>query len=192
MVDLSVISVQLVDLVKTALLPLLTLAFGFVAGRRSRSVTIATTLEKDWLNNIAESLAEFIELQYDVIWKRWRFRLLQLSLPLENRDLYSNDGLRYLQDACWEKTFRSDYLKTRLMLLLDQSDVNQSELIRAIERYAAHADLQNDSDDHGDKEKLYGIAAEIGERLRAREKGAIVAAGRRVLEAKRTAIRKTA
>ena len=166
----------------SVVLPFLALLFGFLAGQRSRSITVATTVEKDWLNSVAEDLAEFTELQYDIVWKRWRLKLVELTdLELRSRP-YENESFRYLQEALWKQTFRSDFLKTKLFLMLDDGDRLQAQLITAIEEYAGHADKQNQENESADKDSLFKIAAEVGDLLRVQKKSAFVAAGRRVLE----------
>ena len=170
-------------------LPFLALLFGFLTGQRSRSITVATTVEKDWLNTVAENLAEFIELQYDVVWKRWRLKDLELTDPEVRSQPYEKESFRYLQDELWKQTFRSDFLKTKLSLMLDDGDRFQGQLITAIEEYARHADRQDRENESANPGTVLRIASEIGDLLRVQNKSAIVTAGRRVLEAKRKAIR---
>ena len=174
------------------LLGLLSAVTGFLVGQRTRSVTIATTLERDWLNGIAVDLAEFIEVQYDVVWKRWRLQHLEISEPKDQPIRLRTKSLRYLQDACWEKTFRSDFLKTKLLLLLDEKDKTQGRLIEQIGKYASYADKQNEARDIRDPKVLYETAERIGIELRENVKASIVTAGRQVLDAKRRSIRKSA
>lgn len=96
-----------------------------------------------------------------------------------------------LQEASWKQTFRSDFLKSKLLLMLDDRDVLQEKLIRAIEEYAKHADTQNLQENRGDEKKLFKVAADIGYLLREKNKSLILNAGRRVLAAKREAIRRS-
>ena len=173
------------------LLPFFALLAGFLTGRRSRSIAVATTVEKDWLDTVAADLAEFIEVQYDIIWKRWRLRDLELTEPNARTRLYDKESFRDLQDAVWKQTFRSDLLKTKLCLMLDDDDPLQAELIRLLEQYALYADRQDREYQKADQAMIEKIANDLGQLLRVEHKPAIIAAGRRVLEAKREAIRKS-
>jgi len=172
-------------------LPLATLGAGFWAGRRGRSITVATTLDKEWLNAVADDLAEFTELQYDIIWKRWRLKLYELTAPESSSPTYDRDAFRLLQEASWKQTFRSDFLKSRLMLLLDDRDPLHLQLMNAIETYAAHADSQLAEDNLGTEERLSEVATSLGRRLRSREKVPLLALGRQVLRATRATIRRS-
>lgn len=96
-------------------LPFLALLFGFLTGQRSRSIAVATTVEKDWLNTVAEDLAEFIEVQYDVVWKRWRLKDLELTDPNARARPYDKESFRDLQDACWKQTFDRTFSKPNFL-----------------------------------------------------------------------------
>ena len=180
-----------IQIATAVILPVLAVIVGYFTGRRSRSITVATTVEKEWLNTVAEDLAEFIEVQYDIVWKRWRLKDLELTGGKEQSSPYDKESFRELQDACWKQTFRSDFLKTKLSLILDDTVPLQARLIQSVEEYSQHADLQDKAYEQADKNKLTQIAVEIGDLLRVQHKPAIVAAGRRVLEAKRKEIRKS-
>lgn len=175
------------------LFPLLALIAGYFAGKRGRSNAIATTVEKDWLDTVAEDLAEFTELQIDIVWKRWRIKILESTDPETSSHSYEKEGFRTLQEASWKQTFRSDFLKSKLLLLLDDSDVLQKKLIEAIDEYATYAPkmnnfLQNLEKDVPDESlKL----AEDFDLLLREKKPLILDAGRRVLAAKREAIRRS-
>lgn len=75
--------------------------------------------------------------------------------------------------------------------MLDDSDPLQAQLITSLEEYARHADRQDREYESADRAAITKIANEIGHLLRVQHKPALVAAGRRVLEAKRKAIRKS-
>ena len=172
----------------------MTLAFGFFAGRRGRSNAIATTVDKDWLDTVAEDLAEFTELQCDIIWKRWRLKVLEDTAPETSSQSYANEAFRTLQDASWKQTFRSDLLRTKLLLLLDnQNDVHRT-LIAAIDEYGKLAD-QHEAEQKSagracDPEKLRQLVADFDGRLRA-NKPRLLDAGRSVLADKRQEIRRS-
>jgi hypothetical protein len=125
--------------VATIFFSLITLIAGYFAGQRGRSNALATTVEKEWLNTVAADLAEFIELQIDIIWKRWRIKLLDDTNPETNSHSYEQEGFRDLQAAAWQQTFRSDLLKSKLLLMLDDRDFLQQQLIVEIEKYSKHA-----------------------------------------------------
>ncbi|MGZ5437244.1 MAG: hypothetical protein ACXWID_18310 [Pyrinomonadaceae bacterium] len=174
--------------------PVLTLLAGFFAGHRGRSNAIATTVEKDWLHTVAEDLAEFIELQIDIVWKRWRIKVIQGTTPETSSQSYQDEAFRILQEASWSRTFRSDLLKTKLILMLDDQDGLQEELIKTIDEYAKHApnlveDLKNLEKNVPEK-KLEDLCYRYDGLLREK-RPLILAAGRHVLAAKRAAIRKS-
>ena len=177
-----------------ALVTLVTLIVGYFVGQRGRSNAIATTVEKDWLQTVAEDLAEFIELQIDIVWKRWRIKVIEDTNAETNSGSYENEAFRILQEASWKQTFRSDLLKTKLLLMLDDLDLLQKKLIAAIEEYAKHAqeiakELQSLERNVPEKE-----LTELGhhyDRLLREKRPPILDAGRRVLAAKRVAIRKS-
>ncbi len=176
----------------TIVLPLIGVIAGYFAGQRGRSIAIATTVEKDWLHCVAEDLAEFIELQIDMIWKGWRIKVMEGTNPETSSHSYEKEAFRLVQDASWKQTFRSDFLKSKLLLMLDDRDVQQEKLIAAIEEYAKHAPdvakriktLTNNPDE------LFKVTNDFDQLLREK-KPMILNAGRRVLAAKRQAIRKS-
>lgn len=177
----------------TILFPLLALTTGYLAGKRGRSNAIATTVEKDWLDTVAEDLAEFTELQIDIVWKRWRIKILESTDPETSSQSYEKEGFRTLQEAAWKQTFRSDCLRSKLLLLLDDRDVLQNQLIEAIDEYAKYAPemttlLQRLGNDVPEK---WGELADEFDVLLRKKRPLILAAGRRVLAAKREAIRKS-
>ncbi len=178
----------------SVLLSLMGLAAGFLAGRRGRSNAIATTVERDWLDTVAEDLAEFTELQCDIIWKRWRLKVIEDTEPETSSQSYENEAFRALQDASWKQTFRSDLLRTKLLLLLDDQIDVQKTLIAAIDEYATHADqheaAQKASGRVCDPEKLRKLVADFDGLLR-KHKPDLLKAGRRVLADKREAIRRS-
>ena len=176
------------------LVTLVTLIVGYFVGQRGRSNAIATTVEKDWLHTVAEDLAEFMELQIDIVWKRWRITLIEGTNPETSSDSYQDEAFRVLQQASWDKTFRSDLLKTKLLLVLDDNDVLQKELIAAIDEYAKPAqdwanEIQNQEKNVPEK-KLTERGYHYDRLLRA-ERPRILGAGRSVLAAKRKSIRKS-
>ena len=183
-----------VQLGETILFPLAALIAGYFAGQRGRSNAIATTVEKDWLHTVAEDLAEFIELQIDIVWKRWRIKVIEGTNPETNSQSYENEAFRILQEASWKQTFRSDFLKSKLLLMLDDHDVLQAKLIAAIDEYAKPAPdiakrLQNLEKNVPEKELLkLGYDFDV---LLREKKPLILDAGRRVLAAKRKAIRRS-
>ena len=174
----------------TILLPLMALVAGYFAGQRGRSIAIATTVEKDWLNCVAEDLAEFIELQIDIVWKRWRIKVKASTDPETSSLSYEKESFRSLQDASWQQTFRSDLLKSKLLLMLDDRDVLQEQLIAAIDEYSKHAPEMTNRVKDLDKDASEQVANDF-DRLLREKKPFILNAGRRVLAAKRTAIRKS-
>jgi hypothetical protein len=172
------------------LVTLVTLIVGYFVGRRGRSNAIATTVEKDWLQTIAEDLAEFTELQIDIIWKRWRIKTYGGANAETGSGSYDKEAFRILEEASWKQTFRSDLLKTKLLLMLDDRDDLQKKLIAAIAKYAKHAqDWANELQTVPEKE-LTDRADHYDVLLRD-ERPLILDAGRRVLAAKRAAIRKS-
>jgi hypothetical protein len=175
------------------LFPLLTLVAGYLAGQRGRSNAIATTVERDWLHTVAEDLAEFIELQIDIVWKRWRIKVIEGTNPETSSQSYENEAFRLLQEASWKQTFRSDFLKSKLLLMLDDHDVLQEKLIAAIDEYAKPAPdmakrLQNLK--NVPEKALVKLGYDFDLLLREK-KPLILDAGRRVLTAKREAIRRS-
>ena len=176
------------------LLPLMALIAGYFAGQRGRSNAIATTVEKDWLHTVAEDLAEFTELQIDIVWKKWRIKVIEDTKPETSSQSYENEAFRIVQEAAWQQTFRSDLLKTKLLLMLDDRDQLQEKLIAAIDEYAKHAPAMNNELQSLAKSVSEAKLLEIGnryDRLLREEKPAILNAGRRVLAAKRAAIHKS-
>jgi hypothetical protein len=171
-----------------------TLIVGYFVGRRGRSNAIATTVEKDWLHTIAEDLAEFTELQIDIIWKRWRLRDFERTNPKTSSGPYDKEAYSVLEESSWTRTFRSDLLKTKLLLMLDDSDALQEKLIKTIEEYAQPA--QDWAKELGKLEKTLP-EEKLTERgfyydvLLRKRRGQILTAGRHVLAAKRAAIRKS-
>jgi hypothetical protein len=179
--------------VTAILVPVLTLIAGYFAGQRGRSNAIATTVEKDWLNTIAEDLAEFIEVQIDIVWKRWRIKLIEDTTPETSSHSYEKEGFRAVQEAAWRQTFRSDLLKSKLLLMLDDRDPLQQKLIAEIDAYAKHVpDLAAcvEKLKHHAPPELLAVVDGFDRLLRER-KPQILDAGRRVLAAKREAIRKS-
>jgi hypothetical protein len=174
----------------TVVFSLMTLAFGFFAGRQGRSNAIATTVDKDWLDTVADDLAEFTELQCDIIWKRWRLKVLEDTAPETSSQSYENEAFRALQDALWKQTFRSDLLKTKLVLLLDNQKDAHRNLIAAIDEYGKHADEHDAAQTSCDREKLTDLRADFDGRLRV-NKPDLLDAGRRVLADKRQEIRRS-
>ena len=176
------------------LFPLLTLIAGYLAGQRGRSNAIATTVERDWLHTVAEDLAEFIELQIDIVWKRWRIKVIEGTNPETSSQSYQNEAFRILQEASWKQTFRSDFLKSKLLLLLDDHDVLQEKLIAAIDEYAKHAPAMAKCLENLEKNVPETALVKLGcdfDLLLREKKPLILDAGRRVLTAKRDAIRKS-
>jgi len=176
------------------LVPMLTLIAGYFAGRQGRSNAIATTVEKDWLHTIAEVLAEFIELQIDIVWNRWRIKVIEGTNPETRSHSYEKESFRIIQEASWKQTFRSDFLKSKLLLMLDDQNVLQKKLIAAIVEYAKpvpdmNKRLQN-LKKNVPEEELLKLAQDFD--LLLREKRTLILdAGRRVLAAKREAIRRS-
>jgi hypothetical protein len=178
----------------TALFPLAALIVGYFAGQRGRSNAIATTVEKDWLHTVAEDLAEFIELQIDIVWNRWRIKVIDGTNPATSSHSYGNEPFRILQEASWKQTFRSDFLKSKLLLMLDDHDVLQKKLIAAIDEFAKPAPnlakrLEN-MEKNVPENELLKLAYDFDLLLRE-ERPLILDAGRRVLAAKRKAIRRS-
>lgn len=176
------------------LVTLVTLIVGYFVGRRGRSNAIATTVEKDWLHTVAEDLAEFTELQIDIVWKRWRLKVKERTDPETSSHSYENEAFRSLQEASWKQTFRSDFLKSKLLLMLDDHDVLQKELIQVIDEYAKYPDLhdamQKSEENVDDPGRLRKGVSDFDQLLREK-KPQILNAGRRVLAAKREAIRRS-
>ena len=175
------------------LLPLMALIAGYFAGQRGRSNAIATTVEKDWLHTVAEDLAEFTELQIDIVWKKWRIKVIEDTRPETSSQSYDNEAFRIVQEASWNQTFRSDLLKTKLLLMLDDRDALQEKLIAAIIEYAKHASAMTyelSLEKNFPEAKLLEIGNRY-DRLLRDEKPGILNAGRRVLAAKRAAIHKS-
>lgn len=176
------------------LLPLMALIAGYFAGQRGRSNAIATTVEKDWLHTVAEDLAEFTELQIDIVWKKWRIKVIEDTKPETSSQSYENEAFRIVQEASWKQTFRSDLLKTKLLLMLDDRDPLQQKLIAAIDEYAKYAVTMSNELQNLEKNVPETKLREIGnryDRLLREEKPLILYAGRRVLAAKRAAIHKS-
>lgn len=176
------------------LFPLLTLIAGYLAGHRGRSNAIATTVERDWLQTVAEDLAEFIEVQIDIVWKRWRNKVIERTNPETSSQSYESEAFRVLQESSWTKTFRSDFLKSKLQLMLDDHDVLQKNLIAAIDEYAKPAPdmakrLEN-LEKNVSEDALFKLACDF-ELLLREKKPLILDAGRRVLAAKRESIRRS-
>jgi len=185
---------DLILLIAGILFPLLTLIAGYLAGQRGRSNAIATTVERDWLQAVAEDLAEFIEIQIDIVWKRWRIKVIERTNPETSSQFYENEGFRIVQEASWKQTFRSDFLKSKLLLMLDDHDVRQEQLIAAIVEYAKPAPdlakrLEN-LEKNVSENSLLKLACDFDLLLREK-KPLILDAGRRVLAAKREAIRRS-
>lgn len=182
------------ELGANVLVALIAVLAGFYAGQRGRSIAIATTVEKDWLHTVAEDLAEFTELQLDIVWKRWRLQVMEGTDPETSPDSYEKEAFRSLQDASWKQTFRSDFLRSKLLLMLDDRDVLQEKLIAAIDEYGKYADehyyMQKSEENAGDQEKLRKVVSDF-DRLLREKKPLILSAGRRVLAAKREAIRRS-
>jgi hypothetical protein len=183
---------DLVLLIAGILVPLLTLIAGYLAGQRGRSNAIATTVERDWLQAVAEDLAEFIEIQIDIVWKRWRIKVIERTNPETSSQSYENEAFRILQEASWKQTFRSDFLKSKLLLMLDDRDVLQERLIVAIVEYSKAAPDMSKRLENLEKNvpenSLLKLACDF-ELLLREKKPLILDAGRRVLAAKREAIR---
>jgi hypothetical protein len=178
-------------LITAILFPLLTLKAGYSAGQRGRSNAIATTLEKDWLNTVAADLAEFIELQIDIVWKRWRIKVMEDTDPETSSHSYEKEAFRILQDAAWQQTFRSDLLKSKLLLMLDDRDVLQQKLIAEVDSYAKYVPdvaIRVQSLPKNAPKELLKVVEDFDSLLREK-KPLILDAGRRVLAAKREAIR---
>ena len=178
----------------SVLLSVIGLAAAYFAGRRGRSNAIATTVDKDWLDTVAEDLAEFTELQCDIIWKRWRLKVTEETQPETSSQSYQNEAFRALQDASWKQTFRSDLLRSKLLLLLDNQIDVQRTLIAAIGEYAKHAD-QHEAAQHEPgrvygKKELRKLVADFDGLLR-KHKPDLLDAGRRVLADKREEIRRS-
>lgn len=171
------------------LLPLLVAAAAYVAGRRSRSISVATTVEKAWLDTVALDLAEFIELQCDSVWHRWRLRHYELSRLDQMSSPTYDEHARRLEDAAWQRSFRAALLQTKLLLLLDDQDQLQRRLMTLIDEYAAIAEEQTCADNNGDLEKIYAVATQLHIRLEEQHKSGLLEAGRRVLKQKRKDIR---
>jgi hypothetical protein len=181
-------------LIAGILFPLLTLIAGYLAGQRGRSNAIATTVERDWLQAIAEDLAEFIELQIDIVWKRWRIKDNERITPETSSQSYENEAFRILQEASWKQTFRSDFLKSKLLLMLDDLDDLQKKLIEAIEDYSKPVSEMATRLDNMEKNVPEKELLNLGYHydLLLREKRPLILdAGRRVLAAKREAIRRS-
>lgn len=175
-------------------MPFIAVIAAYLAGQRGRSNAIATTVDKDWINTVAEDLAEFIELQIDIVWKRWRVRVIDCTTPETSSKSYDSEGFRITQQASWDKTFRSDLLKSKLLLMLDDLDALQKKLIEAIDDYAEPVAelakrLQTLEKNVSEKE-LVGICNHYDLLLRDK-RPPILEAGRLVLAAKRKAIRKS-
>lgn len=184
---------DLILLIAGILFPLLTLIAGYLAGQRGRSNAIATTVEKDWLHTVAEDLAEFTELQIDIVWKKWRIKVIEDTKPETSSQSYDNEAFRIVQEASWNQTFRSDLLKTKLLLMLDDRDPLQDTLIAAIIEYAKHASAMTNElslEKNFPETKLLEIGNRY-DRLLREDKPLILNAGRRVLAAKRAAIHKS-
>jgi len=181
-------------LIAGILVSLLTLIAGYLAGQRGRSNAIATTVDRDWLQAVAEDLAEFIELQIDIVWKRWRIKDHERTTQETSSQSYENEAFRTLQESAWKQTFRSDLLKSKLLLMLDDLDDLQKKLIGAIDDYSKPVPEM--------ATRLYNMEKNVPEKelgdlgnhfdLLLREKRPLILdAGRRVLAAKRDAIRKS-
>ena len=183
------------------LLSSVTLIAGYYAGQRGRSIAIATTVDKEWLQTIAEDLAEFVELQIDIVWKRWRLIVMEGTDPETSSTSYEKEAFRFLQEASWRQTFRSDLLRSKLLLMLDHRDTLQENLIAAIDEYAKHVIRMETCLEIVEKEvpkqlgsvrdvELCKIRDEFDQRLR-QNKPQILKAGRVVLADKREAIRQS-
>ena len=181
-------------LIGGSLVPLLTLIAGYLAGQRGRSNAIATTVERDWLQAVAEDLAEFIELQIDIVWKRWRIKDHERTTPETSSALYGDEAFRILQESAWKQTFRSDLLKSKLLLMLDDLDDLQKKLIEAIDDYSKPVPEMGTRLYNMEKNVPEKELADLGNHydLLLREKRPLILdAGRRVLAAKREAIRRS-
>jgi len=176
---------------------ILTLITGYFAGQRGRLNALATTVEKEWLKTVAEDLAEFVELQIDIIWKRWRINVID-DANQTNSQSYEKEAFRSLQAAAWQQTFRSDTLKSKLLLMLDDRDRLQGELIAEIENYAKHVpdlahrieNLEKNVPKKLREQKLLEVVEETDVLLRER-RPLILDAGRLVLADKRKKIRRS-